>query len=324
MPKPAHSVFGRNDPERLGHRLDQSFSRARPHFAQNHLDLREGFLYGIQVRRVRWQEHQLRSPRLDQLAHPLGAVGAQLVHHHNLALRKRGRQEMLHVPLKDQSVGRPLDGHRRSFVHRPFERDRGYKRLVLTPVAWHPPVGPLSLGRPRAKASHGSMRPALVHEHQAPSVEARSQPTPQAPHLLVALGGYRRLFFSGHPPPGRRAMARLIVTSETFVAVCSSNARRCSSRVRSGFPLRCSGSHSFSAAPFSGVLPGMGLGSTVPVSRRRFNQRFMEGTDTEKVFATSSLGVPPSTAASTLILRSFEYGFMPRGYHTDQSLCISL
>jgi hypothetical protein len=29
--------------------------------------------------------------------------------------------------------------------------------------------------------------------------------------------------------------------------------------------------------------------------------------------ATSSLGTPLSTAASTLILRSFEYGFMFRG-----------
>jgi hypothetical protein len=47
----------------------------------------------------------------------------------------------------------------------------------------------------------------------------------------------------------------------------------------------------------------------------------MEGPETEKVLATSFLGVPPSTAASTLILRSFEYGFMPRGYNTDQSLC---
>jgi hypothetical protein len=37
----------------------------------------------------------------------------------------------------------------------------------------------------------------------------------------------------------------------------------------------------------------------------------MVGTDTEKVFATSSLGLPASTAASTLNLRSFEYGFMP-------------
>jgi hypothetical protein len=39
----------------------------------------------------------------------------------------------------------------------------------------------------------------------------------------------------------------------------------------------------------------------------------MVGIDTEKVFATRSLGVPASTAESTLNLRSFEYGFMPRG-----------
>src|SRR5215217_400819 len=41
----------------------------------------------------------------------------------------------------------------------------------------------------------------------------------------------------------------------------------------------------------------------------------MVGIDTEKVLTTSSLGVPASTAASTLNLRSFEYGFMPGGYH---------
>jgi hypothetical protein len=39
----------------------------------------------------------------------------------------------------------------------------------------------------------------------------------------------------------------------------------------------------------------------------------MAGIDTEKVFATSSLGTPLSTAESTLNLRSFEYGFMVRG-----------
>ena len=41
----------------------------------------------------------------------------------------------------------------------------------------------------------------------------------------------------------------------------------------------------------------------------------MVGIDTEKVLATSFLGSPESTAASTLNLRSFEYGFMPGGYH---------
>jgi hypothetical protein len=55
------------------------------------------------------------------------------------------------------------------------------------------------------------------------------------------------------------------------------------------------------------------LGLHIPVSRRLFSQRFMVGIDTEKVFATSSLGLPASMAASTLNLRSFEYGFISRG-----------
>ena len=39
----------------------------------------------------------------------------------------------------------------------------------------------------------------------------------------------------------------------------------------------------------------------------------MVGIDTEKVFAaSSSLGIPASTAESTLNLRSFEYGFISR------------
>jgi hypothetical protein len=39
----------------------------------------------------------------------------------------------------------------------------------------------------------------------------------------------------------------------------------------------------------------------------------MVGIDTEKVLASSSLGLPESMAESTLNLRSFEYGFMPGG-----------
>src|SRR5215210_7665956 len=38
----------------------------------------------------------------------------------------------------------------------------------------------------------------------------------------------------------------------------------------------------------------------------------MLGADTPKTRTTSVLGIPRSTAASTFVLRSFEYGFMPR------------
>ena len=65
--------------------------------------------------------------------------------------------------------------------------------------------------------------------------------------------------------------------------------------------------------PFVQSLPGIGFGSASPVWRRLWSQRFMVGIDTEKVFATSSLGLPASTAASTLNLRSFEYDFIPKG-----------
>jgi hypothetical protein len=50
----------------------------------------------------------------------------------------------------------------------------------------------------------------------------------------------------------------------------------------------------------------------------------MVGIDTEKVLATSSLGLPASTAASTLNLRSFEYGFISGGYHMDRYLRVPL
>src|SRR5215204_3194156 len=121
----------------------------------------------------------------------------------------------------------------------------------------------------------------------------------------------------GQPPSGRTAMALPMVELETTSPNSSSSkASLCSSRVRSSLASRCLGSHSLSIVPFLEGLPGIGLGSTSPVSLRLLSQRFMVGIDTEKVFATCSLGVPASTAESTLNLRSFEYGFMEGGYHT--------
>src|SRR5215204_3787268 len=110
-------------------------------------------------------------------------------------------------------------------------------------------------------------------------------------------------------------MALPTVEVETLCPNSSSKASLCSSRVRSSFASRWWGSHSLSRVPFLEGLPGIALGCTSPVSRRLFIYRFIEAATTEKVFATSSLGVPESTAESTLNLRSFEYGFMPRGYH---------
>ena len=71
-----------------------------------------------------------------------------------------------------------------------------------------------------------------------------------------------------------------------------------------------SGKQRWSIVPFLGGLPGIGLGCTSPLSRGLFSQRFIVGIETEKVFASRSLGVAASRAASTLNLRSFEYGLI--------------
>jgi len=70
--------------------------------------------------------------------------------------------------------------------------------------------------------------------------------------------------------------------------------------VRSLLASSCRGSHPRSIVPFQEGLPGIGLGSTSPVSWRLFSQRLMVGIDTEKVFATSSLSTPLSTVQTTV------------------------
>src|SRR5215203_3162274 len=149
------------------------------------------------------------------------------------------------------------------------------------------------------------MRPGLIHKHQSPNVETRNQPPPQSPRSLVAFLGYLRLFLSGHPP-GRRAMERLIVASETSTPVSSSKASQCSLRVRSGFLFRCSGSHSLRASPFGASLPGIFIVSTPPVRRLLLSQRLMVEREIPYSSWTSFLGIPRSSALSVFNLRSLE------------------
>src|SRR3712207_5477371 len=90
-------------------------------------------------------------------------------------------------------------------------------------------------------------------------------------------GGYLCLFLIGQGPPGRPSMARLTVEAETTKPVCSSKASRCSSRVRSLLSCKLEGNHSWSAAPLRRGRPGIGFGSTFPVSRRLLREAFNGG-----------------------------------------------
>jgi hypothetical protein len=102
-------------------------------------------------------------------------------------------------------------------------------------------------------------------------------------------------------------MLRLMVASDTCMPISSSNASRCSLKVRSGLDPNCLGSHSLKAAPFTEGLPGDLAGADIsgvaPSDQPAVYGR--EG-DPEELHDFSFLGMPRSTAASTLNLRSFE------------------
>lgn len=60
-------------------------------------------------------------------------------------------------------------------------------------------------------------------------------------------------------------------------------------------------------------LPGISFGSSFSVWRLSLSHRSIEGTDTKKRAATSALGLPSSTAATTRFRKSYEYALM---HHT--------
>src|SRR5919112_6670419 len=95
--EPSSGIGGGDLGERLFHRLKQGFVAAPTELSEDVLYLGERLLYGVQVRRVGGHEHQLRSPRLDELPYPLGPVCPEVVHHHDLPLTKRRGQKVLDV-----------------------------------------------------------------------------------------------------------------------------------------------------------------------------------------------------------------------------------
>jgi hypothetical protein len=73
--KEATGVLGGDRRKRLTDRLDQGFFRPGFGFAHKPLDLREGFFYGVEIRRVGRQVDELAASLFDQLAYPFAFVG---------------------------------------------------------------------------------------------------------------------------------------------------------------------------------------------------------------------------------------------------------
>ena len=106
--------------------------------------------------------------------------------------------------------------------------------------------------------------------------------------------------------------ARLIVAVLTAIPDASRHQEHCSANVASACSTSRAGSAAITASVFTATGPGTGFGARLPVSRFNRSHRSIVGTDTAKVAATSSRGVPIATARTTRSRRSSEYAFMLR------------
>lgn len=103
-------------------------------------------------------------------------------------------------------------------------------------------------------------------------------------------------------------MARLIAEMDTLTPVFCSHSSQWRSRVASSFSSSCFHKAFFSSrvARMRRLLPVETPGERSLPSLLIFSQRFKVVREMEKISTTSLLGIPLSTAARALILRSFE------------------
>ncbi len=93
---------------------------------------------------------------------------------------------------------------------------------------------------------------------------------------------------------------------------------QCSASVASGCTATCSRKAACSAAPIARGRPGIGLGASDAVAACWAIHRCTVARPTWNRCATAVLGWPATTAWTTRVRRSSEYGFMLPGYHLAQ------
>ncbi len=98
--EPARRVFCRDGRQGSPYGLDQRLAHPCALLAHEVLDLAEGLLYGVQVRRVGGQEHKVCPSCFDELPDLLCPVRPEPVKDHHLTLLEPRRKEVLHVSLE--------------------------------------------------------------------------------------------------------------------------------------------------------------------------------------------------------------------------------
>jgi hypothetical protein len=180
--------------------LPERLHAANSFRSQQGLELGESLLDRIQVGAVRRQVQHARASCVDGLDHARDFVGAQIVHHHDVAFPQSRNKNLLHISKKQRPIHRAIEHAGRDH---PEYTQGGHER-------GGPPV-PVRHGGDQALAALGAavqpghvrLRPGLVDEDQPLGVQLVLVLAPFGSRLSdvrpVLLGGAQRLFFNVKP-----------------------------------------------------------------------------------------------------------------------------
>lgn len=158
------------------------------------LDLGEGLLDWIEVRRIGRQEQEPGSGPLNGPPDGFALMAAEVVHHHDVSMLKNGCQLLLGIGLKARAIDGPIKDARSGEPVHTQRTDEGQR----APTAMRS-IGAqaLALRPPAAQGSHIGFDPGLIDEHELAWVKACLPrfPAPAAPcdigaHLLKGEQGF--------------------------------------------------------------------------------------------------------------------------------------
>jgi len=85
------------------------FDRSRGGFSQEVLELGKGLFDRVSGQVSIRQEEELGSCRANELTHGFAFVAAEIVHDHDIAGTKRGKENLLHIEPKAVAIDRSLE-----------------------------------------------------------------------------------------------------------------------------------------------------------------------------------------------------------------------
>src|SRR5258708_17272721 len=144
MGKPAASILGCDQGQRLSNGLLERFACASPNTAQKGLQFGESLLDRREIRRIGRQKQEAAALGFNGLPNPCSLMNAQIIQDHDLSRAQSGCEDVLNVECKGARVSSSIQNE--GFSHA-LQRQGSHQRHSGSIVPSHPPCGPFSTRR---------------------------------------------------------------------------------------------------------------------------------------------------------------------------------